>query len=94
MSLLCDRLWHCYIVECSDHTYYTGIALDVVVRVNEHNGSPRGARYTKGRRPVVLLASSKGLGESEARRLERHIKSRPRRRKVAELLKWSREQGR
>jgi putative endonuclease len=44
-----------YILECSDKTYYTGIAKDVYKRVDEHNNSNKGAKYTKARRPVKLL---------------------------------------
>ncbi len=43
-----------YILRCSDDTLYTGIALDVGKRVLEHNISPKGAKYTHSRRPVIL----------------------------------------
>lgn len=46
--------WYVYIAECADHSLYTGVAADVARRIKEHNESPRGARYTKSRRPVVL----------------------------------------
>jgi len=50
--------WHVYLVKCADGTLYCGIAKDPVKRLAEHNGVlPGGARYTRGRRPVVLLAS-------------------------------------
>lgn len=44
-----------YIVECSDHTYYTGYTNDLERRLKEHNEGIRGAKYTKGRRPVKLV---------------------------------------
>ena len=44
-----------YILECSDQTLYTGITTDVDKRLEEHNTSDKGAKYTKARRPVRLL---------------------------------------
>ena len=70
--------WHVYLVECADGTFYCGIAKDPARRLAEHNGVlPGGARYTRGRRPVVLLASKACAGKGEALKLERAIKSRP-----------------
>ena len=43
-----------YIVRCADGTLYTGYAKDPVARTQLHN-SGRGAKYTAGRRPVVLI---------------------------------------
>ena len=45
---------YCYIVECSDGTYYTGWAVNPEKRVAMHNNG-RGARYTSTRRPVKLV---------------------------------------
>jgi putative endonuclease len=47
--------WFLYVVECSDGTLYTGIATDVTRRLREHNSSPKGAKYTRSRRPVSLV---------------------------------------
>lgn len=44
-----------YVVACADGTLYTGYAVDVAQRVGAHNAG-RGAKYTKARRPVRLLA--------------------------------------
>jgi len=44
-----------YILECSDGSLYTGIAKDVTKRLDEHNNSVKGAKYTKARRPLKLL---------------------------------------
>jgi putative endonuclease len=45
---------YCYIVECSDGTFYTGWTTDPERRVQTHNKG-RGARYTRTRRPVKLV---------------------------------------
>jgi len=42
-----------YIVRCADDTYYTGISADVDRRIAEHENSPRGAKYLKGRTPLT-----------------------------------------
>ena len=44
-----------YIVECRDGTYYTGHTNDLEKRLGEHNEGKRGARYTRGKRPVRLV---------------------------------------
>ena len=43
-----------YIVRCADGTLYTGYARDPRARERAHN-SGRGAKYTAGRRPVLLV---------------------------------------
>ena len=48
--------WYVYIVECSDGSLYTGITTDVSRRISEHNTSKKGAKYTRTRRPVKLVA--------------------------------------
>jgi putative endonuclease len=45
---------YCYILECSDGTYYTGWTVDPERRVAVHNKG-RGARYTRTRCPVKLV---------------------------------------
>jgi predicted GIY-YIG superfamily endonuclease len=44
----------CYIIECSDGTYYTGWTTDPERRMAQHNKGI-GARYTKTRRPVKMV---------------------------------------
>jgi len=46
--------FYCYILECSDGTYYTGWSTEPERRLREHN-SGAGARYTRSRRPVRLV---------------------------------------
>jgi putative endonuclease len=43
-----------YMARCRDGTYYTGWALDYEERIKRHNNGT-GARYTRARRPVVLV---------------------------------------
>lgn len=43
-----------YILKCSDNTYYTGYTNHLEKRIQAHNEG-KGAKYTKGRRPVELV---------------------------------------
>lgn len=44
-----------YILKCSDGTLYTGKTTDINKRLRAHNGEINGgAKYTSGRRPVIL----------------------------------------
>ena len=63
-----------YIVQCSDATLYTGIAVDVAKRINEHNTSDKGAKYTKTRRPVTLVYKEEHPDRSSATKREMEIK--------------------
>lgn len=67
-------MYHLYILECADGTLYVGITTDLARRVEEHNGSTLGAKYTRGRRPVSLVFSQVFENRSEASREESRIK--------------------
>ncbi|MEA3346397.1 MAG: GIY-YIG nuclease family protein [Chloroflexota bacterium] len=71
-----------YILRCSDGTLYTGWTTDLERRVAEHNAG-RGARYTRGRRPVRLVYREEHPTSTEAQRRERAIKKLSRREKLA-----------
>ena len=45
-----------YILRCQDGTLYTGYTTDLKAREAAHNCG-RGAKYTRGRRPVTLVYS-------------------------------------
>jgi putative endonuclease len=66
--------WYVYIVCCLDRTYYTGITTDLARRLTEHNSARRGAKYTRPRRPVVLVYSEPALSRGAAARREDQIK--------------------
>lgn len=67
-------MYHLYILRCADHTLYTGITVDLDRRVQEHNTSKLGAKYTKARRPVELIYSQKFEDRSSASKEESRIK--------------------
>jgi putative endonuclease len=74
--------WSVYLLRCGDGTLYTGIATDVERRLAEHVAG-RGARYTRGRGPLVLLGARVVGTRSEALREEARIKALDRARKLA-----------
>ena len=66
--------FYCYILECSDNTYYTGWSTDPERRLRQHNAGT-GARYTRGRRPVRLAYVEELPDISAALKRERAIKA-------------------
>ncbi|HEX3771241.1 MAG TPA: GIY-YIG nuclease family protein [Polyangiaceae bacterium] len=74
--------WSVYIARCADDTLYVGIALDVRARIAKHDAG-RGARYTRGRGPLRVLATRRCRSQGDALRLERALKSLARDEKLA-----------
>lgn len=66
--------WTLYILECADGSFYTGISNDLDKRIKAHNDG-LGAKYTRGRGPVRLLASKLFESRSEASIAESLVKS-------------------
>ncbi len=62
-----------YILQCADGTLYTGWTTDLERRLQAHN-SGRGARYTRGRRPVRLAYREEQSDRSAAQRREAAIR--------------------
>ena len=79
-------MYFVYIIQCNDQTLYTGITTDLDRRINEHNNSKLGAKYTKVRRPVKLVYSKEFIDRSEASKEESKIKKLSRQEKL-DLLK-------
>jgi putative endonuclease len=65
--------WFVYLARCADDTFYIGIAIDVAARIAAHDAG-RGARYTRGRGPLVVCASRRCASKGEALRLEHALK--------------------
>lgn len=64
----------CYMVQCSDGSYYTGWTLDPERRTRQHNAG-RGAAYTRLHRPVALVYVEPQPDRETAMRRERKIKT-------------------
>ena len=74
--------WYVYILQCSDGSLYTGATDNLDKRVRVHN-SGQGAKYTRGRTPVVLRYSESCRDRSSALKREYQIKQLSRLEKIA-----------
>jgi putative endonuclease len=70
------RLWVVYLIRCSDESLYCGITNNLKNRLIAHN-SGKGAKYTRSRRPVELVAASSEMTKSDALKLEYRVKQVP-----------------
>lgn len=66
--------WAIYVLRCRGDTLYTGITTNIDRRVNEHNMSSLGSKYTRSRRPVVLVYLESAQDRSSASKREYQIK--------------------
>lgn len=74
-----------YIVECSDKTLYTGYTNDLDKRIKNHN-EKKGAKYTRGRTPVVLKYFEEFDNKTDAMKRESQIKKLRRLKKLKLFL--------
>ena len=74
-------MYYVYLLRCADGTLYTGFTNDLARRLAAHNAG-RGAKYTRGRRPVELVYWESFSNKSSALRMEYAIKQLPRRQKL------------
>lgn len=70
-----------YVLECADGTLYTGYAVDVERRVAAHNAG-RGAKYTRSRLPVTLVANAEFASKHDAMSAEYRFKRLTREEKI------------
>lgn len=90
MSL--NSLWHLYLLECEDGSFYTGITTDVDRRFAEHLDG-KGARYTRSHPPRRLLASALVGTRSEALKAELELKALPKAEKLKAILSLTHHSG-
>lgn len=79
-------MYYVYMVKCADKTLYTGIATELERRIEEHNGSDKGAKYTRTRRPVTLVYSEAHQDRSSASKREYEIKKKMSRAEKLKLI--------
>ncbi len=75
-------MYYVYIIECADSTLYIGSTNNIDKRIITHNTSTAGAKYTRGRRPVVLKYSETFETKSEALKRECELKKYSRTQKL------------
>lgn len=74
--------WYLYMVRCRDGSLYTGITTDVVRRFAEHQGKGNtGAKYLRGRDPLILVFQKKLGSKSLATIVESRVKKLPKAKK-------------
>ena len=61
-------------VECSDGSLYSGVTTDTKRREVEHNTDPKGAKYTRARRPVKMVYEKRCLNRASATKQEAALK--------------------
>jgi putative endonuclease len=69
--------WALYVLRCRDGTLYTGVTTDLGRRLRAH-ASGRGARYTRGRGPFVVVHVEAVGARGDALRRELEVKRLPR----------------
>lgn len=72
--------WYLYLIRCGDGTIYTGTSNDVSRRLAEHQ-SGKGARYLRGRGPLLLARKIRVGAKSDAFKMEWRVKRLPRSKK-------------
>lgn len=76
-----DKQWLVYILECGDGSLYTGITDHLPRRLKAHREG-KGAKYTRGRGPLILRYLEYCEDHPAALRREYQIKSLPRQEKL------------
>ncbi len=84
-------MYYLYLLQCADGTFYTGITVDLVRRLKEHNESKLGAKYTRARRPVKLVYSRRFKDRSSASQAEYALKQLNHQEKAQLLAKKSKK---
>ena len=86
-----ENTWHLYILRCKDGTLYTGITTDVEKRFHTHQ-SGKGAKYTRGRRPLELIYRENCGSHSDALKREIEIKRLSREQKQVLIAEYGNKQ--
>lgn len=68
------QTWWVYLLRCHDNSLYAGVTTDIHRRIDEHNNSKLGAKYTRARRPVALAYLEQAENKSLACKREYQIR--------------------
>lgn len=80
-----EAVWFLYILECDDGSFYTGVTTDLDRRLQEHREGTA-SRYTRTRRPLILVHREECGNRSQALKREYAVKALSRRRKEELIL--------
>ena len=85
------EIYFTYMVRCKDNSLYTGFTKgNVEKRVDTHNAG-KGAKYTKARRPVILVWYKEWDNEHDARSMEARLKRKTKKEKEALVTSFGKE---
>ena len=82
--------FYVYVLACADGTLYTGYTNDVEQRTRAHNAG-KGAKYTRSRTPVEVVAQARFATKHEAMSAEYRFKRLTRRQKERLVRRAARE---
>ena len=68
------KIWHVYILECQDGSFYTGTTNDIDKRIKAH-AEGKGSKYVHHKKFKKLLATKKCKSRSDACKAECEIKA-------------------
>lgn len=85
-----EKEWTVYILECADGTLYTGITDDLGRRLRAHEAG-KGAKYTRGRGPLILRYREAHPDKGSALKREYELKRLHRDEKLAIINKNNEE---
>ena len=77
------HLYHVYIIECKDNSYYVGVTNSLDRRLEEHNDGVNPKSYTYTRRPVHLRYHERFQNIQNAIAWEKQLKGWSRKKKEA-----------
>lgn len=85
--------WQVYLLRCNDNSLYAGITTDIQRRIEQHNNSKLGAKYTRTRRPVILVYLENASNRSDASKREYQLKKLTKVKKEQLALQYTKPTG-
>lgn len=80
-----SNVWFLYIIRCKGGVLYTGITIDIQRRFKQHE-SGKGAKFLRGKAPLELVYQKKIGNQSEALKMEVHVKKLSKQKKEEMIL--------
>ena len=68
-----EKVWFIYMIRCNSGQLYTGISTDVARRFSEHEAG-KGAKFLRGKGPLLLMLQQPVGSHSEALKREAQVK--------------------
>lgn len=85
-----DKCAYVYMLRCADNSLYCGWTYDLDARIKAHSEG-RGAKYTRGRTPVVFAYVQSCSTKSEAMACEARLKKLTKNAKEALCVEWAKQ---